>query len=461
MNLAPGPRTFREKLASLRKRRADVMHFYADTIRTYGDVSHLAFGKLHFLMVNDPDAIEQVLKTDAKLYIKSASYERFRLIFGNGLLISDGDVWRKQRARMASAFTAKTVEAGHPIMVDATARMIDAWTDGVEFDLAEELNRVTLRIITETMLERLDASQMDIIRTAVPELLRYLQTTHHHVLMAALSFFPVKDKVATAIRIESMLPLPGTKRFFKAIKQIDDLVNGIIARRRTLNLNENLLDRMIQATDSEGGDRMTDLQLRDEVVNILLAGHETTANALSWTVHMILKHPEVYDRMTAEIRSVVKGRMPTYDEVEQLPYTLAVFQEALRLYPPFWRISRRATVDTKVGDYDVPAGTNVIISIFTVQRDPRFWKDPLEFRPERFLEGTEEKTHRFAYLPFGGGPRICIGSHMAANEAVTILAGIFRNVDVEKAFTEDPTFLLSITMQPKEGCDVRIRKTDI
>lgn len=345
-------------------------------------------------------------------------------------------------------------------MADATQRMIDDWSDGSTIDLAEELNRVTLRIITETMLERLDETQMDVIRTAVPELLRYLQTTHHHLLMAALSFFPVKDKVATAIRIESMLPLPGTRRFFKAIKQIDDLVNGIIARRRTLNRNENLLDRMIQATDSESGDRMSDEMLRDEVVNILLAGHETTANALSWTVHQILKHPEVYERMSAEIRSVVKGSMPTYDELEQLPYTLAVFQEALRLFPPFWRISRRATVDTKVGAYDVPEGTNVIISIYTVQRDPRFWKEPLEFRPERFLEGTEEKTHRFAYLPFGGGPRICIGSHMAATEAVTILAGIFGNVELEKAFDRDPTFLLSITMQPKEGCQVHIRKTE-
>ena len=457
MKLPPGPHSTWKKIKMLLSRRKDPIQFYHDTFQTYGDLVYLKFGKLRFLMLNDPDAIEEVLQTDAKNYVKSVSYERFRLVFGNGLLISTGEIWRKQRLLMASAFTTKSIERMHPLIMEETRAMMKSWKDSTKLDLAEEMNLVTLQIISKSMLDQLDEEETKIIRSSVQEILRYLQTSYHHILMMILSIVPVKDKIGSAIKLERFLPLPITRRFFKSIHLIDTLVHTIIEKRRHLNANENLLDQMIKATDGEGQGKMSNQQLRDEVVNILLAGHETTSNALSWTFHQILKYPEIHQKMKEEIQRVVKNDIATYEELNQLTYTQAVFKESMRLFPPFWRVSRMSIKDTKVKGYDIPAGTNVIAGIYTIQRDSRYWKDALEFKPERFM-GKDPETHRFAYIPFGAGPRICIGVSLAMTEAITIIASVIKNYELTKDFKDDPTLLLSITMQPKEGCQVKVKK---
>ncbi len=444
----------------LLSRRKDPIQFYHETFQTYGDLAYLKFGKLRFLMLNDPDAIEEVLQSDAKNYIKSVSYERFRLVFGNGLLISKGDIWKRQRLLMAHAFTSKSIERMHPLMMEETRSMLKTWESASRLDLAEEMNLITLQIISKSMLDQLNEEETQIIRSSVQEILRYLQTSYHHILMMILTIVPVKDKIGSAIKLERLLPFPITRRFFKAINAIDTLVHSIIEKRRHLNANENLLDQLIKATDGESQVKMSNQQLRDEVVNILLAGHETTSNALSWTFHQILKNPEVHQKMKEEILRVVKGDIPSYEELNQLPYTQAVFKESMRLSPPFWRISRMSVKDTKIKGYDVPAGTNVIAAIYTIQRDSRYWKDALEFKPERFMEKDPE-IHRFAYIPFGAGPRVCIGVSLAMTEAITILASVIKNYDLMKDFVDDPTLLLSITMQPKEGCRVKIKKAQV
>ncbi len=457
MKLAPGPSSVWEKIKMLLSRRRDPIQFYEETFNRYGDTVYLKFGKLDFLMVRNPEGIEEVLQIDAKNYIKSVSYERFRLVFGNGLLISNGETWRKQRLLMASAFTSKSIERLHPLIIEECQEMMKNWKDDGKFDLAEEMNLITLQIISKSMLDQLTDEETKTIRQSVQEILRYLQTSYHHILMMILSIVPVKDKIAAAIKVESYLPFPKVKSFFRAIKNIDDLVHSIIEKRRKLNRNDNLLDQLIRATDDQGQGKMSNQQLRDEVVNILLAGHETTSNALAWTFHQILKYPEVYQKMKEEINQVVQGESPAYEDLSKLVYTQAVFKESMRLYPPFWRVSRRSLKDTKVNGYDVPAGTNVITAIYTIQRDERYWEHPLEFRPERFLI-TDPNQHRFTYLPFGGGPRICIGISLAMTEAITILASVLKNYDIEKDFDQDPTLLLSITMQPKEGCKVKLKK---
>lgn len=456
MKFAPGPSTFWKMFKMLIKRQMNPMKFYEDTFKEYGDIAYLRLGKNGFLMLNDADAIEQVLQKDAHLYTKSAAYERFRLIFGNGLLVSNGEVWKKQRRLMASSFSSKNIERLHPLIIEETRQMLKSWENQAGVDLAEEMNAITLQVISKSMLGQLHEHETKIIRSSVQEMLTYLQTSRHLWLQFLFALLPIKDKVAAAIKLETLLPLPSTKRFFNSIAAVDKLVVRIIQERREANLNVNLLDTLIKATDDENQGSMTNQQLRDEVVNILIAGHETTSNALSWTFHQLLKYPKVYEQVKAEIGRELQGEFPTYEELHKLTYTQAVFEESMRLFPPFWRISRRTTVDTKVKDFDIPAGTNVISSIFTVQKSPKYWSNPLEFKPERFLE--KHDFHKFAYIPFGAGPRICIGASLAMTEAITILAAVIKNYDLTKDFVSDPTFLLSLTSQPKEGCKVKLKK---
>lgn len=457
MNHAPGPKGFRQLIKTLLQRQLTPIKFYEETFSKYGDIAYIKMGEYGFLMLNDADAIEQVLQTDAKIYNKSTGYERFRLVFGNGLLTSNGPFWIRQRRLMASAFSSKSIEKIHPLIVQESQACIKEWDKKSSLDLADEMNGLTLQIISKTMLGDLTAEDSAIIKSSVKEILKYLQTSRHLWLQLFLLPFPIKDKIAAAIKIESKLPLPSTRKFFNAIKNIDKLVLRMIEERKSLNRNENLLDKLIKSTDEEDQSQMTSQQLRDEVVNILLAGHETTSNALSWTFHQLLKYPEVYKKVSEEIQQQVKGSSPTYEELPGLTYTQAVLQESMRLYPPFWRVSRQATVDTKVKGFDIPAGTNVITSIYTIQRKEKHWDKPLEFRPERFLNDSAD-THKFAYIPFGAGPRICIGTSLAMNEAMTILATCLKNYELTKAFTAEPTPLLSMTMQPKDGCQVSIKR---
>jgi cytochrome P450 len=457
MNHAPGPKGFWDLIKTLLQRQLDPIQFYEDTFSKFGDIAYIKMGEYGFLMLNDADAIEQVLQTDAKIYTKSTGYERFRLIFGNGLLTSNGEFWIRQRRLMAGAFSSKSIEKLHPLIVQESQACINDWNRKPSVDLADEMNGLTLQIISKTMLGDLTAEDSTVIKSSVKEILKYLQTSRHLWLQLFLLPFPIKDKIAAAIKIESKLPLPSTRKFFKAIKAIDRLVLRMIEERKRLNLNENLLDKLIKSTDEEDQSRMTNQQLRDEVVNILLAGHETTSNALAWTFHQLLKYPEVYQKVSEEIQKTVKGSSPSYEELSSLVYTQAVLQESMRLYPPFWRVSRQATVDTKVKGFDIPKGTNVVTSIYTIQRKEKHWTNSLEFRPERFLNESPD-THKFAYIPFGAGPRICIGSSLAMNEAITILATCLKNYELTKAFTTEPTPQLSMTMQPKEGCKVKIKR---
>lgn len=457
MNHAPGPKGFWELIKTLLQRQLNPIQFYEETFSKFGDVAYIKMGEYGFLMLNDADAIEQVLQTDAKLYTKSTGYERFRLIFGNGLLTSNGEIWIRQRRLMAGAFSNKSIERLHPLIVQETQDCVNGWNESANVDLADEMNGLTLQIISKTMLGDLTKEDSSTIKSAVKEILKYLQTSRHLWFQLFLLPFPIKDKIAAAIKIESKLPLPSTRNFFKAIKEIDKLVLRMIEERKSLNLNENLLDKLIKSTDEADQSRMSNQQLRDEVVNILLAGHETTSNALAWTFHQLLKYPEVYKKVSEEIHHNVKGSAPTYEELSTLAYTQATLQESMRLFPPFWRVSRQATVDTKIKGFDIPAGTNVITSIYTIQRKEKHWENPLEFRPERFLSESSD-IHKFAYIPFGAGPRICIGSSLAMNEAITILATCLKNYEFTKSFTSDPTPLLSMTMQPKEGCLVSIKR---
>lgn len=457
MNLPPGPRGFFKLLEMLKKRKENPIKLYEDIFREYGDIAYFQLGSYRFAMLNDADAIEQILQTEAKNFTKSTGYERFKLIVGNGLLASEGDVWLKQRRLLSWAFSMKHIERIHHVMVQETLDMIKRWKDKTTIDLADEMNLVTLQVISVSLFGRSQLNNAQDVRNSLKDMLKYLQTTKHLWIQFFLWPLPIKNKRELALKIEASLPFPSTKRFFKAIEKIDHIVNSMIEERKSKNESANFLDAMIQATDSEDQSQMTKQQLRDEAVNMLIAGHETTANALTWTWHQLLKYPDVYKKVQEEVNSIVTGEAPTFSELPKLVYTKAVLEESMRLYPPFWRISRKNNSATKIKNFDIPAGTNVIASIYTIHRKKEHWPDPLTFRPERFL-GEERKHHRFSFIPFGGGPRVCIGAHFATYEALTILAICVKNYKFEPTFKGEPQYFMSLTLQPKDGCVVKLEE---
>lgn len=423
--------------------------------RRYGDIVYFKLGSFQFAMLNDAESIEQVLQTESKNFTKSTGYERFKLIIGNGLLVSEGDIWKRQRRLMSWAFSSKHIEKAHQVMVQETLDLVNSWKGKKQIDLAEEMNHVALQIICVSLFGKSQTQNSQQIRVSIKNMLSYLQTTRHLWIQILLYLVPVKNKHELALKIEKSLPLPSTKQFFHAIDSIDGVVNSIIENRKSKGENSNLLDAMIQATDSEDQTQMTNQQLRDEVITMLIAGHETTANALTWTWHQLLKYPEVLKKVRSELNTHIAGDIPSFNEISSLSYTRAVLEESIRLYPPFWRISRKNKEATKIKNYNIPAGTNIIASLYTIHRHVDHWPDPLVFRPERFLE-EKKSFHRFAYIPFGGGSRICIGSQFAIYEALTILAISLKKYDFKSHLTKDPEYFMSLTLQPKDGCKVSV-----
>ena len=454
MKLPPGPRGFIQLMKLLKMRKDNPIQLYEDVFRKYGDIVYFGLGSNHWVMLNDADAIEQVLQKEAANFTKSTGYERFKLIVGNGLLASEGEVWKKQRRLMSWTFSSKHIERIHKVMVQETRELLDRWKTKDQIDLADEMNLVTLQVISVGLFGRNQLSVAGDIRESLKHILEYLQTTKHLWIQLFLLPFPFKNKKELALKIERSLPFASSRRFFKSIQTIDNIVNSMILERKAKAEGSNFLDAMIQATDSEDQSQMTNQQLRDEVVNMLIAGHETTANALTWTWHQLLKYPEVLKKVREEVEASIAGEAPTFEDLNKLVYTRAVLEESMRLYPPFWRISRKNNTPTTIKGFEIPAGTNFIASIYTIHRNPTYWKEPLTFRPERFLEGAAPH-HRFAFIPFGGGPRVCIGSQFAMIEALTILSMTVKRYDFEKRFKDDPKYFMSLTLQPLEGCLVR------
>ena len=456
MKLPPGPRHFIDLIRMLFKRKSNPIQLYEDIFREHGDVAYFQLGSYRFAMLNDAEAIEQVLQTEAKNFTKSTGYERFKLIVGNGLLVSEEEVWLKQRRLLAWAFSTKHIERIHNVMIQESLDLVARWKNQKTIDLAEEMNLVTLQVISVSLFGKSQLASANDIRESLKDMLKYLQTTKHLWIQFALWPLPIKNKRELALKIEKSLPFPSNRKFFNAIAKIDDVVLKMISERKEKKESSNFLDALIQATDNEDQSQMNTQQLRDEVVNMLIAGHETTANALTWTWHQLLKHPEIYKKVREEINSVVTGEVPAFTDLPKLVYTKAVFEEAMRLYPPFWWISRKNKKATTIKGYDIPAGTNVIASIYTIHRDAKHWPDPLAFRPERFL--GEKNHHRFSYIPFGGGPRVCIGSQFAIFEALTIMAICVKNYTFEADFKGDPEYFMSLTLQPKDGCKVKVKE---
>ncbi len=403
--LPPSPpgRLLTGHLHRLRHGRLD---FYTHCVRTLGDVVALRFAWRRVWLLSHPNLVEAVLITHARDFGKHFALRLNPLVFGNGLLSSEGDFWLRQRRLMWPAFARAHLVGLAPQMTAAAERLLERWAPGRTVDIEAEMMRLTMDIAARTLFGADATANAEAIAAAVGD----LQET-----FLALFLRPIP--------LPLWLPMPLHRRIRRAVRCLDEIIYRFIARRRAESAPaRDLLSLLLHARDEDDGSGMTDRQLRDEAMTLFLAGHETTALALSWAWYLLATHPEAEARLVDEWRQVLGGRMPTAEDVPQLRFTEMVVHETLRLYPPAAVFGREARQECELGGYWVPRGTTVIMSPWVLHRDGRWWEDPEEFRPQRWAEGHPARTPRYAYVPFGGGARRCIGSGFALMEAVLILA---------------------------------------
>ncbi len=415
----------------------DPLGFLLAAVRDHGDVVRLRLADTTAYLLGHPEPIDQVMRQQAHLMVKDRVTRGLVPLVGHGLLTSEGDTWRRHRALAQPAFGHAQVQHYGRVMVEHTERMLDRWSPGVPFDVHPEMMRLTLGIVARCLFGAdLEAESAVIGRS--------LETVMDHFL-SPTQWFPIRDS----------LPLPSTIRFRRAIGRIDAIVLRLIAeRRRSGDDPGDMLSRLLAARD-ETGRGLTDRQVRDECVTLILAGHETTALALSFTFDLLARHPEADARLAAELVDVLGDRSPTPDDVPRLPYTTWVVRESMRLYPPAWAVGREALQDVEVGGYLAPRGTQFFVSQWVMHRDARYFNAPDQFRPERWDGDLIRRLPRCVYFPFGEGPRICIGNHFAMMEAVLLLATIARRHRLSRTEPDRPLRLSpSVTLRPADPVQV-------
>jgi cytochrome P450 len=363
-------------------------------------------------------------------------------LLGNGLLTSEHEAWRRQRKLAAPAFQHRRIAAYAQAMAEQAERAQQGWADGAQIDVASEMMRLTLGIVGKTLFDADVGGEADQVRAALTTALHY-----------------VDAQTSTALPTPPNWPTPRNLRNRRAIARLDAIIYRLIAERRATGLDTgDLLSMLLQARDEDDGRGMSDRQVRDEAMTIFLAGHETTAVGLAWAWYLLAQNPHIYGRLREEATRVLAGRAPTYADLEQLPYALQVFKEAMRLYPPAYVIGRYSIRDVDLGDQVLPAKTWVIISPYTLHRRNEYFPDPERFDPERFTADNERRLPRYAYLPFGGGPRICIGNHFALMEGQIILAALAQRLTFDLLPGQQIRPRPLITLRPRDRIMMGVRR---
>jgi cytochrome P450 len=416
------------------------MGFIRGAMQEYGDIVWLRLGNLRTYLVSHPESIEYVLRSHADNFMKDKLTRWLIPLLGTGLLTSEGAFWRRQRRLAQPAFQHAQIERYATVMVEHTERMLGDWRAGEVRDPHEDLMRLTLGIVARTLFDAELSGDAETVGQS-------LETVMNH-FMSPMRWFKVLD----------YLPLPSSRRYWRAVGRLDAIVYGIIRAHRAEGRDRgDLLSRLLAARD-EDGRGMTDRQLRDEIVTLVLAGHETTALALFYAFYLLAQSPQARERLEGEVCTVIPDRPPTVADVPRLKYTEWVVRETMRLYPPAWGIAREALDDCEIGGYHVPKGTQIFLTQWLVHRDPRWFDEPDAFRPERWDNDLIKRLPRCAYFPFGDGPRVCIGNHFAMMEAVLILATIARRYRLEIESGQTLELLPSVTLRPKHGLRMRLHE---
>lgn len=393
----------------------DALGLLTRCARDYGDMVRVRLGLTRAVLVNHPDLVEEVLVTRNHDFRKHVGARRLGSLLGNGLLLTEGDFWLRQRRLMQPAFHRQRIAAMGETMVGMTLAALDGWKADETRDVSQEMIELTMQVVGRTLFG-----------TEVGEDLSRIRATNR----VFVEHF--RSRLFTMmILLPDRFPSPGNRRYRRAVGDLERLVYRIIGERRASGDDGNDLLGMLLAARDEAGSGMTDRQLRDEVMTLLLAGHDTTALALTWAWVLLAQHPQAEATLHAEVDAVLGGRPPTAADTFQLSYVEHVVTETLRLYPTAWVIGREAVRDTEIGGQPVAKGSTILISPWVLHRDPRFFDQPEEFRPERWADGLVQRLPRGAYLPFGAGQRVCIGSAFAQLEAMLLLATIAQRFKLE------------------------------
>ncbi|HEV7398307.1 MAG TPA: cytochrome P450 [Pyrinomonadaceae bacterium] len=438
----PGPRR-RIPLAGLLAYRKGPLPFFQNLAQQYGDISYFKLGLQDAYFLNHPDLIKEVLVTNSQNFMKGLALQRAKRLLGEGLLTSEGEFHRRQRRLAQPAFHRARIASYGELMVQYAAAMSERWSDGASLDISEEMMRLTLAIVGQTLF----AADVE---SDAPEVGRAMSVVMELFNTITIPFFELLQK----------LPLPQLRRFDGAKTKLDAIIFRMIADRRQSGEDRgDLLSMLLLAQDVEGdGGQMSDSQLRDELMTIFLAGHETTANALTWTWYLLSQNPEVESRMHAEIDNVLGGRLPTVADVPALVCTEKVLSESMRLYPPAWAIGRMAQVECEIGGYFIPKRSLVLMSQFVMHRDARFFVEPNRFDPERWQPEARDARPQFSYFPFGGGNRRCIGEGFAWMEGILLLATLAQRWRMHLDPNHHVEVRPVITLRPKHGMRMTLQR---
>ncbi len=419
----------------------DPLAVFSGWAREFGDIFYYRAGWIHVYFLNSPELIESVLVTNQQNFRKDRVIQNSRWFLGQGLLTSEGGEWLRQRRLSQPAFHRERLALYARIINGCAEEMLDSWKDGENRDVHQEMMQLTLRVVAKVLFS------VD-VKNESKEVAAALNLLMKHSSGARMLLPPW-------VRY---LPLPFLIRVRRAVRQLDEVVYRIIReRRRSENDNGDLLSMLMSARD-EDGSRMTDRQLRDEVMTFLLAGHETTALSLSWAWFLLSENPEAENKLHHELARVLDGKNPSFEDLPRLCYTEAVVKESVRLYPPAWSLARTAAEDFEIGGYLVPAGSNVVMSQWIMHRDPRFFPSPEQFDPGRWFEEHTQRLPRFAYFPFGGGPRYCVGASFAMMEATLLLAAIAQRFRLRMVPGHKVVPVPSITLRPKYGIKMSLHQ---
>lgn len=385
--------------------KRNILFNFIDLWRDFGDLCHAKLGPLHLYLVVKPEHVHHVLVRNPDNYIKGNGYNGFRLLVGQGLVTSDGDLWRQQRRIMQPSFTPRATAQFVDVMVNAIDRTVDRWQDvaltGQPLHIDDEMARLTMSVISQTIFGVDLGAESGVVSQAFHE-----------------AFAFVTARTMSAFALPLAWPLPSHRRFRRNRQIIDDFVQSQIAKGRQRDAQDNLLAILLQATDEATGQRMSDEQVRDEVVTLFLAGFETTARSLTWGWYLLDQHPEIVQRLEAEVDAALGKRSPTLADLPALPYTRMVVDEILRLYPPAGMLARQVVADDVIDGYRIPGNSIIMLIPFMTHRYPGVWENPEAFIPERFAPEAAGQRPKSAYIPFSGGARICLGNHFALAEMV-------------------------------------------
>jgi cytochrome P450 len=406
-------------LGSLLEVRRDRLKFLTDLAREFGDIARFRMGSRVMHFVNCPESIRYVLQDNHENYQKGVGLVQAKRWLGDGLLTSEGEVWSRQRQLIQPAFQRQRLNKFASVVTDATSPMLERWSayaeQGQSIDAISQMMELTLDIITRIMFGTSIANAGEVgaaFTTALQDAM---------------------DRMTAVMILPDWLPFPGKMRFKRALRTLNKIVDEIIRSQRDGGrADKNLLSTLSserQATEGGFGDR----ELRDQVMTILFTGHETTANSLAWTFYLMSNNPWAWQRVRAEVDRVLDGRLPTHDDLPELVWTRMVLEESLRLYPPVWLIPRRAVAADEIAGYHIPAGSDVLISPYVLHRDLRYWDQPDAFNPERFSLTPPGGRPQYTYLPFGAGPRACVGSSLAMMETLLILAMVAQRYRLQLA----------------------------